>query len=132
MSVTSAQGWVLLFLFLFLAFLAVCALVVFLAERKTIVRWIRAHTTASERKVAENIAHGVVVWVAHFATSPEGQARFIQACDILTIALRACGIFLPIGTIQQVIQDAYSILKASGVIAASEGKAHPTPPASGG
>lgn len=131
MSVTSAQGWVLLALFVLFGVAVLCAIGFFLSKRKSIVRWIEAHTTLRERMLAEKIGHSIVVWVARFATSPEGQARFQQACDLLTMVLRGYGISLSIGTIEEIIQEAYAVLKATGVIAASEG-VHPAPPAPSG
>ena len=98
-------------------------------DRKQLIAFYDAHTTAKQREVIASeialvrpLAEAAVPYVEQaFATLP-GAQKFVQAADHVATILADRGLTMAPGLVQAEIQRAYGIAKANGTLAASTPK----------
>lgn len=105
------------------------------SDRKQLVAFYDAHTTAKQREViASDLAivkplaeEGVVLAEQQFAQLP-GAQKFVQATDHVLQILAGYGVSVPAPMIHGSVQKAFSALSVNGELKASAPKAATAPP----
>lgn len=106
-------------------------------DRKQLVAFYDAHTTAKQREIIAQdvaivrpLAEAAVPYVEQFYADLPGAQRFIRAVDHVVTILAGRGQTVPPALVRAEIQRAYGIAKANGTLAASTpAKPAATPPA---
>ncbi len=99
-------------------------------DRKQLIAFYDAHTTAKQREVIAGdialvrpLAEAAVPFVERQFASLPGAEKFVQAVNHVLSILADRGVSVPAAMIQGEVQRAYGIAKANGTLAASTPKA---------